>query len=111
MVGNGGAQRRQARRLAVLGQARAAAMGQIALQQAAPGFQRKQIRAVAAREEIVQQSMVDTVQRAWRASISERRRHQRSQGAILRARHRGQRCGFARQLLHHVNARRGTRLD
>ena len=63
MIGDRGAQRRKSRRIAILGQTRAAAMRQVALQQAAPGFQRKQIGAGTARKEIEQQAVA-----AWHAA-------------------------------------------
>ena len=57
VIGDRGAQCWKSSRVSVLGKTRSAAMRQIALQQAAPGFQRKQIRTWAARKEIVEQAI------------------------------------------------------
>ena len=57
MIGDRGAQRGKPRRIAVLREARRAAVGKVRLQQAPPGLERKQLRAGPAGKEIEQQAI------------------------------------------------------
>ena len=62
MIGNRRAQRGKPRRIAVLRQARRAAVGKVRLHQTAPGLERKQFRAGPARKEIEQQAITGRLQ-------------------------------------------------
>lgn len=111
MIGDRGAQRRQSRRLAILGKPRTATVRKIILQEAAPGLQRKQIRAGASRKEIVEQPVAAGMGWRVRARVTQRQRHPRARREIARFGGRPDRRGIARQCFGDINPRCRPQLD
>ena len=110
MIGDRGTQRRQAGRIAILGETGRAAMGEIGLQQPPPGLERKQLGTGAARKEIEQQPVAGDVRAHGRRAPCRSGIGMRVCNAIV-ASEAGCRRGMRRQLFGDINSRRRPRFD